>query len=191
MFPKLLDLSWLPTSKFSFYGELPTLTFWECKPSSAWRSVTLLDEVLPDNLTYCKAWLTLPWHKLPRDETEEGKSQPRALADAGLRMPSLNSVVSQSCFHHSGVEVRNVALRSHILWLAPQTEVGGRLFLPCTPQIEFVKHYDEIVQAKRGTLPLQKLWEKAELLPDSRGDGSLFRGKKRLILESLDLHIIS
>lgn len=89
MFPKLLNLSWLPTSKFSFYGELPTLT-WELKPNSVWRSLILLDEILPGNLSYCKAWLTLPWQKTPRDETGEDKSHPRALADADVGMLSLN-----------------------------------------------------------------------------------------------------
>lgn len=74
----------------------------------------LLDEVLCNNLTFCKAWLTLPWLILPKDKTTEGKSHPRALADADLRMLSLNWRVSQSCLHHFGVEVRNVAPRIHI-----------------------------------------------------------------------------
>lgn len=72
MFPNLLNLSWLTTSKFSFYGELPTLTFWELKPNSAWGSLTLLDEVL-NNLNYGKA--RLAWHKTAERGNSEGQSQ--------------------------------------------------------------------------------------------------------------------
>lgn len=60
MFPKLLNLSWLPTSKFSFHGEFPTLTFWQLKPNSAWRSLTLLDEAPPITSPTAKLGLPCP-----------------------------------------------------------------------------------------------------------------------------------
>lgn len=111
MFPNLLNLSWLTTSKFSFYGELPTLTFWELKPNSAWGSLTLLDEVLLNNLNYCKA--RLAWHKTAEGGNLEGQSHSSGWwrsRDAATELE-----VSQTWLHYSDMEVRNAALRSHVL----------------------------------------------------------------------------
>lgn len=111
MFPNLLNLSWLTTSKFSFYGELPTLTFWELKPNSAWGSLTLLDEVLLNNLNYCKAWLA--WHNTAERWNSEGQSQSSGCWRSQDAVTELE--VSQTCLHYSDMEVRNAALRSHVL----------------------------------------------------------------------------
>lgn len=157
MFPNLLNLSWLTTSKFSFYGELPTLTFWELKPNSAWGSLTLLDQVLLNNLNYCKAWLA--WHKTAERLNLEGQSQSSGWWRSWDAVTELE--ISQTCLHHCDMEVRNAALRSHVLWPTLQTEAEKRQILQ--PRTPFTVHYDKTVQAQRWTLPLQKFREKAEL----------------------------
>lgn len=125
MFPNLLNLSWLTTSKFSFYGELPTLTFWELKPNSAWGSLTLLDEVLLNNLNYCKA--RLAWHKTAEGGNLEGQSHSSGWWRS--RDAATEPEVSQTWLHYSDMEVRNAALRSHVLWPTLQTEAEKRQIL--------------------------------------------------------------
>lgn len=125
MFPNLLNLSWLTTSKFSFSAELPTLTFWELKPNSAWGSLTLLDEVLLNNLNYCKAWLA--WHQTAERQNSEGQSQSTGWWRSRDSVTELE--MSQTCLHYSDVEVRNAALRSHMLWPTLQTEAEKRQIL--------------------------------------------------------------
>lgn len=139
------------------------------QPNSAWGSLTLLVEVLLNNLNHCKAWLA--WHKTAERRNSEGQSQSSGWwrsRDAATELE-----MSQTCLHYSDMEVRNAALRSHMLWPTLQTEAKGKQILQPSYTINSALWQDSAGTKMDFTF--------AEVYRESRakGEGALLRGKEK------------